>query len=80
MYVVLALAYGPNMSDLVFVGIVGLIDPPRNGIQDAVLTLLSTGSHLKMVTGDSEETALAIGWLTKNIRSLSYSFNKSRSS
>jgi Ca2+-transporting ATPase len=49
------------MSDLVFVGMVGLIDPPRDGIRDAVLTLLSTGSHLKMVTGDAEETALAIG-------------------
>jgi len=60
-FLVLALAYGPNMSDLVFAGLVGLIDPPRDGIRDAVLTLLSTGTHLKMVTGDSEETALAIG-------------------
>ena len=62
MYVlVLALAYGSSMEDLVFVGMVGLLDPPRDGIQDAVLTLLSTGAHLKMVTGDAEETALAIG-------------------
>jgi len=58
---VLALAYGRSMDDLTFVGMVGLLDPPRDGIQDAVLTLLSTGAHLKMVTGDSEETALAIG-------------------
>ena len=57
----LALAYGSSMEDLVFVGMVGLLDPPRDGIQDAVLTLLSTGAHLKMVTGDAEETALAIG-------------------
>ena len=49
------------MTELTFVGMVGLIDPPRDGIRDAVLTLLSTGAHLKMVTGDAEETALAIG-------------------
>lgn len=60
---VLALAYGSTMSDLVFVGMVGLIDPPRDGIREAVMTLLSTGTHLKMVTGDAEETALAIGEL-----------------
>jgi len=59
--VVLALAYGSSIEDLIFVGMVGLLDPPRDGIQDAVLTLLSTGAHLKMVTGDAEETALAIG-------------------
>ena len=59
--VVLALAYGSSMEDLIFVGMVGLLDPPRDGIQEAVLTLLSTGAHLKMVTGDAEETALAIG-------------------
>jgi len=58
---VLALAYGSSMDELTFVGMVGLLDPPRDGIQDAVLTLLSTGAHLKMVTGDAEETALAIG-------------------
>ena len=58
---VLALAYGTSMDELTFVGVVGLLDPPRDGIQDAVLTLLSTGAHLKMVTGDAEETALAIG-------------------
>ena len=57
----LALAYGSSMEDLTFVGMAGLLDPPRDGIQDAVMTLLSTGAHLKMVTGDSEETALAIG-------------------
>jgi len=58
---VLALAYGSSMENLTFVGMAGLLDPPRDGIQDAVLTLLSTGAHLKMVTGDAEETALAIG-------------------
>jgi len=49
------------MEDLTFVGMVGLLDPPRDGIRDAVLTLLSTGAHLKMLTGDAEQTAIAIG-------------------
>ena len=58
---VLGLAYGNSMSDMVFVGLVGIIDPPREGVRDAVTTLLSSGVNLKMVTGDAEETALAIG-------------------
>lgn len=57
----LALAYGSSESALVFVGMVGIIDPPREGIREAIMTLLSTGAHLKMVTGDAEETAIAIG-------------------
>jgi len=71
---VLALAYGSSMEDLTFVGMVGLLDPPRDGIQDAVLTLLSTGAHLKMVTGDAEETALAIGKLS-TMRETYHSFS-----
>ena len=55
------MASGSSMSDLVFYGLAGLMDPPREGIRDAVQTLLSTGAHLKMLTGDAEETALAIG-------------------
>lgn len=57
---VLALAYGSSDVTLTFVGMVGIIDPPRDGIREAVTTLLSTGATLKMVTGDAEETALSI--------------------
>lgn len=49
------------MTDLIYVGVVGIIDPPREGVREAVKTLLSTGAAVKMVTGDSEETACAIG-------------------
>ena len=49
------------MSELVFVGLVGIIDPPRDGVREAITTLTSTGASIKMVTGDSEETACAIG-------------------
>ena len=58
---VIALAYGDSMTELVFTGIVGILDPPRDGVREAISTLLSTGATLKMVTGDAEETALAIG-------------------
>ena len=61
MSTVLALAYGPSMTELVFVGMVGIIDPPREGVREAIHTLTSSGAALKMVTGDAEETALAIG-------------------
>ena len=59
------------MEDLTFVGMVGLLDPPRDGIRDAVLTLLSTGAHLKMLTGDAEQTAIAIGNSDTTVLSLS---------
>ena len=61
------MAYGESLEELVYVGIVGIIDPPREGVREAIETLLSTGISLKMVTGDAEETAVAIGdkWLIK---------------
>lgn len=55
------MAYGRSLSELVFVGMVGIIDPPREGVRDAIETLQSTGVHIKMLTGDAEETAIAIG-------------------
>ena len=58
---VLAMAYGPSMNDLVFVGFVGIIDPPRDGIKEAVTSLTSGGVSVKMLTGDAEETAKTIG-------------------
>ncbi len=57
----LAHAEGSDMATLAFVGLVGIIDPPREGVREAVTTLSCTGVHLKMLTGDAEETAVAIG-------------------
>lgn len=57
---VLAVAYGANMTDLVYVGIMGILDPPREGVRDAIKTLQGSGVSVKMVTGDGEETACAI--------------------
>ena len=55
------MAYGGKQTDLIFVGMVGIIDPPRDGVREAIMTLQTTNVHVKMVTGDAEETAIAIG-------------------
>lgn len=59
---VLAMAYGTSEKEMVFVGLMGIIDPPRDGILEAIVTLQNTGVSIKMLTGDSEETAVSIGW------------------
>uniref|UniRef100_A0A8C0BY75 P-type Ca(2+) transporter n=1 Tax=Buteo japonicus TaxID=224669 RepID=A0A8C0BY75_9AVES len=58
---VLALASGPELGQLTFLGLVGIIDPPRTGVKEAVTTLITSGVAIKMITGDSQETAVAIG-------------------
>ncbi|KAL4661744.1 hypothetical protein H8957_015145 [Semnopithecus entellus] len=58
---VLALASGPELGRLTFLGLVGIIDPPRVGVKEAVQALSESGVSVKMITGDALETALAIG-------------------
>ncbi|XP_019361007.1 PREDICTED: calcium-transporting ATPase type 2C member 2 isoform X2 [Gavialis gangeticus] len=58
---VLALASGPELGRLTFLGLVGIIDPPRAGVKEAVQVLFESGVLVKMVTGDALETAMAIG-------------------
>lgn len=57
---VLAMAFGPTLDNLTFAGLVGMEDPPREGVADAVRSLQQGGVSVVMVTGDSKETALAI--------------------
>ncbi|KTF90310.1 hypothetical protein cypCar_00019205 [Cyprinus carpio] len=72
---VLAFASGSEMGALTFLGLVGIIDPPRAGVKEAVATLISSGVSVKMITGDSQETAVSIasrlGLYTKGSQSLS---------
>ena len=46
--------------DIVFVGIIGFIDPPRKEVKGAISTCKQAGIRVMMVTGDHPETARAI--------------------
>ena len=48
-------------NDLIFLGMVGIIDPPRAEVYDAILRCKKAGIHVKMITGDQHMTAQAIG-------------------
>lgn len=47
-------------NDMVFVGLTGMIDPPRQEVKDAIVECRSAGVVPVMITGDYLETAVAI--------------------
>ena len=48
-------------EDLTFIGIMGIIDPPREEVKHAVNTCHEAGIRVIMITGDHKLTAQAIG-------------------
>ena len=48
-------------DDLIFLGMVGIIDPPRAEVYDAIQRCHKAGIRVKMITGDQQMTAQAIG-------------------
>ncbi|MHC1590876.1 MAG: cation-translocating P-type ATPase [Candidatus Helarchaeales archaeon] len=61
-------------QDLIFVGLSGMIDPPREEVKAALIKVERAGMQAKMITGDNQETAVAIakelGFDHGNVRSM----------
>ena len=69
---VVAMACGADLNQLSFIGLIGMCDPLRPGVKNAITELQRGEVDVKMITGDAKETGEAIGkgWLHDCIDSL----------
>lgn len=51
----------PIDTDFTFVGLVALMDPPREDVEDVINRCHRAGIKVAMVTGDHPDTAVSIG-------------------
>jgi Ca2+-transporting ATPase len=63
---VLAFAYKPykgkfEEKDFIFVGLVGMLDPPRKTVAASIKIAIKAGIKIKIITGDNAITAKAVG-------------------
>lgn len=50
----------PIPENLTLTGLQGMMDPPRDGVEEAISECRSAGIHVMMITGDHPTTAMAI--------------------
>lgn len=63
---VLGVAYKPykqkfDEKELIFVGLIGMLDPPRKTVKASIIAAQKAGITVKIITGDNAITAKAIG-------------------